>query len=99
MAPQEVYHREIQVGPFSESEMQIALQTNSVERLERAFSEFCRKVQEEDCNDQGGQEDQAEKNNETNLCSEPKMDMAHEEQKIALGGKQENQAMPRKPQE
>lgn len=46
--PNEVYHRDKQVGPFSESEREIALQTGSLERSERAFQEFCRNLQEEE---------------------------------------------------
>lgn len=80
-APQEIYHRETQRGPFSDSERQIALQESSVERLERAFSEFCRKVQEEDCNDQGHREDEVQKRNEPSLRSKPKVEVTQEEQK------------------
>ena len=43
-----VYHRDMQVGPSSESEREIALQEGSLERSEQAFRDFCRNVQEEE---------------------------------------------------
>ncbi|CAF9932652.1 MAG: hypothetical protein ALECFALPRED_005345 [Alectoria fallacina] len=84
VTPQEVYHRETQLGPFSEAEREIALQTGSLERSERAFKEFCRKLQEEDRNDQVSQEHQGQKENEPSLRSAPKMEQAHKEENPAL---------------
>ena len=50
-APQ-IYHRENQVGPFSESEREIALQIGSVMRSEQEFVKFCRTLQEQDSSQQ-----------------------------------------------
>ncbi|CAD6594573.1 MAG: hypothetical protein ASARMPREDX12_000259 [Alectoria sarmentosa] len=85
VTPREVYHRETQLGPFSEAEREIALQTGSLQRSERAFSEFCRKLQEEDRNDQVSQEHEGQKKSEPSLRRAPKIEEAHKEENPALG--------------
>lgn len=85
-APRGVYHRETQLGPFSESEREIALQSNSLKRSERAFKEFCEEVLEDRCTDTTRQEDEARKGNKPSLHSGPSMMLAQEEENLALGG-------------
>ena len=67
------YHRDLQIGPFSESEREMLLHRSSVERSERAFQEFCKKVKEEDCTRQFHQE------NSPNSREQPVIVMVHEE--------------------
>lgn len=75
----EIYHRENQVGPFSESEREIALQSGSVMRSEREFVEFCKVLQEKDSSEQGRRTDEAAADDGASLCSEPKTEITREE--------------------
>lgn len=82
-----VYHRDNQVGPFSESEREIALQIGSVERSERAFVEFCRAVQEQDSRQQAHQTDEVRADEGTSLRSDPMTEITSEEGLKLAGNK------------
>lgn len=86
VASQEVYHRETQLGPFSESEKEIALQMNSLARSERDFADFCRRLQEEDCNDQIQPEDEARKEDGPSSRAGSRGVGTHDEEDVALEG-------------
>ena len=78
-APREVYHQYTEKGPFSESEREIALQRSSLERSERAFDDFSRKIQKIYCNIQ------AHPDNESSSRTGAKMVEVNEQENLVFG--------------